>query len=540
MQKTQSAEGKPTSIGGRGRGSIKYAIHPHAPALRPAQVAALAALERAASEAGPWGPRGIVAMVGCGHGKSLVAQIAPTVLGSVRPLLLVPASLVQQTREQIKLWAEHYHTHPDLVSGDGVASYEMVSGVKRASYLQERSPDLLVLDEAHLCSNPESSRWKRIARYVANYPECRVVAMSGTLIYRGVDQIRHILHACLRDRNPIPSDNSLDHWSAVIDLGSEPSIDDLRYMARLAIKHNEAPTQVGVRRAFGKELAGTEGIIKTAGVAASVSLTILRVNSGRELPDEQRSAIAALSELWELPDGTELVDALEVDRARRELALGYYSRWKYPPSEDFLSARKVWAGFVRKMVLYAGEDSPGTVAQKTRDGAFGVGAKRDLANWVVQKPQEPPREAVWLTGAKERLASVVRAWVAKGGGIVWYRSVPVGNVLRDKMGLPTHGTGSKAPEGRLAAASMLVHGKGWNGQAYTRGLVLEIPTSGAMWEQLLARHHRTGQTEDVEYSVWSGSVLSDELWSRALAASKFIQDTTGEPQRLLYAPKGTE
>ena len=84
--------------------------------------------------------------------------------------------------------------------------------------------------------------------------------------------------------------------------------------------------------------------------------------------------------------------------------------------------------------------------------------------------------------------------------IVWFSS----DALEAKLGerLPrVYGAGDEPPDidSGVAAhlcAAKLCHATGRNLQQWSTAIVLEPPSSGKAWEQLLGRHHRERQTAD--------------------------------------------
>lgn len=505
------------------------------PAPRPVQAAAILAMEgTAAAGPGPWGPRGIVGLIGCGHGKTLIAQLAPTVYRARRPALIVPAALKRQVHRMIGEWSQGYRTHRDLLSGAAIHSYEMISSINSAHYLDRVNPDLLVFDEAHLLGNAKASRWKRIARFVMHHPECRVVMLSGTLTSRSIEQMTHLFHAAIRDWTPFPDDSSLRHWTNVLDVGTDPAPEDLWYMSQLANHFGYDPDRSGIRLGLQALLASSRGVILSRGAATPVSLRMAFWE-----PDEPRCADheKALHDLkkWELPDGTMLVDSLEYDRHSRSLSIGYFGRYVPPIPEEWQKARKAWSKVLRDRVEYDGFDSPGLVARAAEEGRLASWELDLWSEWTAVRHLQPPTEAIWVGKARDRL-STYAAELREERQVVWYASLAVESVLAELM--PTHGSGSKAPDGRkTAAVSRRVHGNGWNGQAYDRCTVLEPPSNAGQWEQLLARLHRPGQPNDVRTVVRQETEDDRERYWRAIEGAHYIQDTTGEPQRLLYADK---
>ena len=103
--------------------------------LKPNQAAALRDL---ADYGGLFGPQC------CGAGKTLVTLLAPVVLKAQRPLLLVPASVRDQTlRKVLPQMRKHWRLHPML----RVESYTAISLEKNSNLLENYAPDLILADE---------------------------------------------------------------------------------------------------------------------------------------------------------------------------------------------------------------------------------------------------------------------------------------------------------------------------------------------------------------------------------------------------------
>lgn len=508
------------------------------PHLRPVQVAALlAAVDlRTADADAPEGPRGLVAMVGCGHGKTIIGQLMPQVFGSRNPLFFMPAALKTQYARENAFWGRHLY----LASvQDRIASYELLSQPAQSDALFRYKPDLLVLDEAHLLSNPDSARWKRISRYLEERQyDCRVVVLSGTLTCRSIFEMQHLLYAALRDFSPLPTDSSLAAWSNCLDLGGEPSAQDTFYMAKLARWADQTGTKTGLRHAFRERLRTTRGLVLSESKSAEVSLRI-RLWKGPPQPASVETALGDVATKWVLPDGLELVDALETDRAFRQLAFGYFSRWVEGTGHPrWFDLRRTWGAIVRSRVIYGGFDSPALVAEAALAGRLTARERAAYVDWVDTEDQSPDREFVWLDGGMQYIRSVSESYFDRFGiddTLFWFQSRPVGQALSDRMSY--HGNASLPPCGGSAAVSSKVHGKGWNGQAYSRNCILEVPTSAATWEQLLSRTHRPGQMCDVDVTVFTPTEHARTCFFKAIEGAKYIQDTTGEPQRLLFADK---
>jgi hypothetical protein len=91
---------------------------------------------------------------------------------------------------------------------------------------------------------------------------------------------------------------------------------------------------------------------------------------------------------------------------------------------------------------------------------------------------------------------------------------------------------------RRAALSLAVFNKGKNLQAWDNQLFLEIPSDAKMWEQALGRTHRAGQTSPVvSATIMQHTWVMRRAWRSALERAGYIQDTTGQLQRLVFSTK---
>jgi hypothetical protein len=71
---------------------------------------------------------------------------------------------------------------------------------------------------------------------------------------------------------------------------------------------------------------------------------------------------------------------------------------------------------------------------------------------------------------------------------------------------------------------------------FSRNLVVCPPPTGQIWEQLIGRTHRQGQPEDeVSFEVWLGTRAAYSGMAQVLRDALYIQDSTGNPQRLAFA-----
>ena len=205
----------------------------------------------------------------------------------------------------------------------------------------------------------------------------------------------------------------------------------------------------------------------------------------------------------------------------------------------------------------------------TIDGVCKSGAHEGERRWCDRNP--PPIQAVWLSEfllddvdkwvrAEHKAGAAARKAAASGGttgdvdtargrAILWYSSKAMEQALKAR-GYRTYGAGTPSPPDHedIVACSILVHGKGKNlqGEAdrgpggtptrgWSRNVIIEPPSSGQTWEQLIGRTHRQGQRADEVVAViyQHTSKLVESLLT-ATSQAKYIQQTQGVQQKLLY------
>lgn len=505
------------------------ARHTTAPRLLPAQAAGLEAVEEAMGGPGDEnGTPGALLLVGCGGGKTVLLQLAAALVVSrgcaTSPLLIVPRTLVAQLHDDHATWGESYRFLSLGAAGTlRVLTYGALSAPSGRGALDRLRPDLILLDEAHLLGR--GARAKRLWDYLARHPHTRVIAATGSALGRSVVDLARLAGMALRTLSPLPL--RLDvaaQWGAVMDPGGEPTADDYT-----AVETALGPVsdRHAARASLAHRLASSRGVVVTQGpLNVGVSLQF------HVVPPAPSHDLRVLEETWTLPDGTELVDSLEMVRHRRTLRLGYYLRWE-PDTvhEDWLSARRVWARVVADHLEYAGYDTRYYVELAATEGRLGPPAQRAWERWCRMRETYPPQTTEAVVIDEHRAAVYVRGFFSaarhesdRSRSVVWYHHRHTAHMLH---GLGRIVTAQDTPPGRGPAIMSMAHGKGWNGQRFHRALLLEPPAGPREIEQLAARHHRTGQTRDVHLYVLATQEEVTKLRQRA----QFVQDTTGQTQR---------
>lgn len=306
---------------------------------------------------------GLLAPIRVGGGKTLISLLAPVVVGAARPLLLTRASLIEKT---VRDWRGVYapiwrvprlrvrHRGEVLGEGDGpiltVESYTRVGRRDGDEILDEIDPDVVIADEAHWLANPRAGVTRKVRRRLEARP-CRYLDLSGTTLKRSIGDMAHRAGWALGEGSPIPLDRSaVLAWSGYLDerveCRSQPGA-----LVRLCDPGEETdllrdPLST-IRRAFGRRVAETPGVVVVDGDGPGASLEIRALHVRVERP-ALAAAVARLREQWETPDGEPVADASARWRHLRELGLGFCYRWTSRPPEDWLRARRAWHSFVRE------------------------------------------------------------------------------------------------------------------------------------------------------------------------------------------------
>ncbi len=493
--------------------------------LRPVQAVALL-------ELGMYG--GLLGPMRAGSGKTLVTFLAPYVLRMTRPVLLMPAKLIERKREQLRALAEDWR----VAYWIHFLSYESLSRVSKATWLQDLRADGVLADESHKLKNRKAGVTKRVKRYMEANPDIPFVSLSGTLTKRSVQDYSHIAFWALRDGSPVPTDwATAEEWGNAID--ERPRSAFRGRPGVLSQFANGAEDLPSVREGFQKRVTETPGVVATYDKLTDCSLTV-----SRKHVEPDQATVAAYQKLrddWETPDGVKLVGGLDVSRHARCLGLGFYYRWTTPAPPEWLEARKAWAKFVRHVLSHnrSGLDTELQVALACAKGK--LEAEAYLAWKDIKDSFKPVTEAVWIS---TNALQICGEWLHESPGICWTEHTAFANLLSEWTGVPYCGaegkdkTGTPIEDyaGRSVIASIKSSGEGRDLQhGWSRSLVSSSPSQGDIWEQLLARMHRDGQLEDeVSYEVLSTCYEHESAFKQARLDAEYIARTTGQEQRLGY------
>jgi len=484
---------------------------------------------------------GLLGIIGVGHGKTLLSLLLPQLWRSQRPVLLLPPAMVNQFERMRTDYARSFRVARNL----RVIPYSRLSNAAGSRLLREAAPDLLIADEAHNLRHKDAARTKRVLRYLNENPECRFCALSGTLTNRSLRDYAHLAKYALRQNCPLPFDYlMLEAWAACVDSDGQPTKEDwgkVRPFFQGVMGGTAELTKLSLRQAYRYRLVSTPGVV--ASQDASVATSTLYIHPrDMEIPANTKALIDQYYKTWKTPDGEEISDAMQFARVAKYLSAGFFYRWEWGPDGpnlDWLQARARWGREVRRITQRGKEnlDSPMLVVNAIEQKR--IKDKELLEAWADWKRwkdfPEPPTVPVWFD---DYLIQDAIRWAKaqQAPCVLWYDSLAVEEALRT-FGVPTFGAGSELPRGATTiAASIAVHGTGKNMQAWSKQLVLTPPSSGAAWEQLLGRMHRSGQAADeVHCTVYQHTAAYQSALRNAQRDAKYIEDSQGNPQKLNYA-----
>lgn len=481
---------------------------------------------------------GLFGPIPVGHGKTLISLLAPYVLDAQRPLLVLPASLIEKTkRERVEKYDKHWRIPKNIQ----MVSYEILGRVQKATFLEEQDPDLFVFDEVHKAKNKKAAVTRRLIRRMRSKPATMVVALSGTVMRKSLLDFGHILRWCLKENAPIPeTDVELEEWAQALDERIEEY--ERADLGALKVFSGGSDDLDAVRRGFKERLISTPGVVAVTGgedelVSCSLNIRALKY----KVSAEAEQHFAKLRRDMTTPDDWQLMQAVDVWRHSREMALGMFYRWNPRPPEPWRSARRNWNAFVRETLSRSRTlDSELQVVQACDAGRL---PNETLEAWRAIKDTFTPNvEAVWYD---DSALKVCLEWM-KEPGIVWVEHELFARRLAEMSGCKYYGAKGLTDRGEFiddaspkeaVILSIAANKEGRNLQhKWSRNLVTAPPEGADVWQQMLGRTHRPGQIADeVEVDVLLGCKEHANAWRRALAAAEAIRDTTGADSKLLLA-----
>lgn len=477
---------------------------------------------------------GLLAMVGVGHGKTLVSALLSVVLGAQSPVLLVPGSAVPKTEHEFEKLQEHFKfTPPEIVS------YSALSTVKNKHLLDDIGPDLIIADEADNLKSLKSARTKRVRKYLKTNLDCKFCAMSGTMAGQELDDFAHLAIWALGHDAPVPTSYyTRQEWGRAIN--SEKWIKSAAHRGIGGRIHpgaldewspdpSEPDPLKRARRAVWNRMFHTKGVVMTLDDSCNQPIHVRAVTDITNC-DVIEGHLEKLRKEAEGPNGEMYFEALEVARVARQIAQGYTSHWVPAPPEEWKEAQSAYASYCRTQIRKKRGDTPLEIAHKYPD-APEVKAWYDIRGTYKYKT-----EYIWHS---EVVLDYAIEWLKQcPNGLIWTESVGFGQKLTER-GVPYFGAGKKAAQALIhhegAACLSMAHAVGANLQRYSDNLILSCTPNGRTIQQLMGRTHRAGQTKPVYFEFLAHTPELKKGLIGAYEDATFIEALSGEPQKILHA-----
>lgn len=491
---------------------------------------------------------GILAPITVGGGKTLISLLAPVVLGSKKPLLIAPASLLKKTAKEIRHYARDWK-----IARVEMVSYERLARASCSDFLAKGGYDLLIFDEAHRLKNKRTSVTKRTLEYRSANPDCRFVMLSGTFTNRSLKDYSHLSTLCLGAGSPVPSGQALESWSAVLDAKAEEPEEPITAFSELAEKPNSEndeqrirdlhvgtfiESQQAARELYRQRLIETPGVISFTGASCDASIYLEPVEY--KLGSAVSEALGNLRAKNELPGGRDLMSQLEVWTKGQEMSLGFFHYWDPMPPFEWREYRKEWARFCRQFLNHSKKiTTPNQLALEIKAGR--VQCPEYHAWKRVEKDFVPVTHSEWISN---EAIQAVEANARKERKLVWSPSKTFAKRLARETGMLWFGAGGLSDQGLMiedydGSESVIVSARpnlqGRNLQTFDRNLICGILPTASDWEQLIGRTHRSGQQSDeIEVSILCGSADQVRLFDEVRKKARYVEETMNY-QKLISA-----
>ena len=493
--------------------------------------------------------KGLLGFVACGEGKTLVSMLLPTVLRAERPLLLLPAFMITQHLSD----RESYGLHWDLKAMK-VLSYETLSSPKRLKELEDYAPDLIICDEAHCLRNLKSARVRRLDNYMLKFTPM-FCALSGTLVARSISDYSHLASWALGVYSPIPRVAQIvQEWCLSIEDGLPSKlVSDIvkggskdEYLKRLQRSKGIVITksqEVGASLVLNKEKITMPNSLKKS-IAIAMSTNDIVSATNEILDTDQLEAMFQSSDLWTPKDAFLL-------RVWGQISCGFVYTWDWENREvdsEWIEYKRAWGRSAFQMLERSSIDSISLISQYAETPQAPKGLAIAWQNWKRVKDREPPKtKAIWLD---EYLIEYVKKWTIEQAEpvLIWCAYAALAHKLKEALNCELYGAGDEDAKrldtnkhiAHTAIMSIQAHGTGKNLQSWHNQIIVHPLAHPSTWEQLLARTHRPGQMADEVHMSILNMGLFAKSFNKALRDAQYIQDTTGQKQRLIYATKNNK
>lgn len=487
-----------------------------------------------------------------GGGKTLLSMALPLAMG-VNPedtVVLCPPGLETEAAREREKYVDHFDLEPTDRSVVYVP-YSTLSREQGVTLLDNLAPKLIIADEAHNLKNKDAARTNRFLKYMAAHPDTMFVALSATFVTSSLEDFAHLAKLALRHYSPLPHLwPTVKSWSRCIDVFplAPASPMDWYVLERLisTFGPKDLDGRAQARAAFRRRLETAPGVVISDGDSCDTPLIVEKVQV--PVPSHLTDAVRHVRSQLELPNGSEVDSPMHAAEKSKQLSLGFYYFPDWPngePDREWLYKKRAYMSALHAFVNTGrkGLDTPFLVERALRDGKI---KQRDLLEawsaWQTVVARVPPPQAeAWVTTevmeSVARLAEELRAkhgplilWVGHDAAASWFgrQGYAVSEIGKRPLG-PEHG---------IVVNSIASHGTGYNLQEFTNNLVVMPPSNAGMWQQMLGRTHRAGQSNPVRVWVLQHTTPFRNAWSKARKQAAFIEETISLRQKLNHLQWG--
>lgn len=455
--------------------------------------------------------RGALCGAAVGDGKTLISFLAPHVVGSQRPMLLMPGGLVAAKKKALVDVTRDWRVHPSI----RIESYEVISR-QGDRVLEEYDPDLIVADEAHKLKNVHRGG-AACARAVLRFLQTRAqqgrrvsfLPMSGTFFEHKLEDFWHLAGWALPDGQLFMpySKDEMREWSAALSVPTGRR-DEVRFApgALLTLPHvSTGDPLTDARHAFRDRMLDTPGVIMSSGEQGTGASLSIHAHCIPRVPDHIEQHFHTLRSKLETPDGWTLNEPMQCWAVATQLAQGFCQVWDPRPPHEWQMRRLEYGQAVRE-ILRTNRRNLDTwlqVANAIDQGLYGRAVQQARAAWLEIEPTFIPNSIpYWLD---DFAINACARW-GRPHSIVWVHWRAFGERLAKVTGWPYYQDGGLTADGRSiedadgktpVIASIEANKTGRDLQkTFDRSLITQCPGTGLALEQLLGRQHRTGCTFD--------------------------------------------
>lgn len=313
--------------------------------------------------------------IGVGWGKSGIAlMIAERAWQKgLRKIILhlEPSCLNQMVKSDIPMWRRHTSLSVPFIPLGGrqrkerklyyesgrkgcyIVPYSLLSVRDTIPMLEAIDPELVIADECHNLRDKTTARTKRWMAMM-RYKERELIAMSGTITSKSIEDYRHLIDLALKDGSPLPRASAMSlSWARILDSGSvitdqvqagplEPLV-DWANNRRTPRQSKLSLTVSDIREAYTRRMHSAPGVVSSPDSEIKASLSVENKNEigtpwyeegewYKSYPgwSQLEEHLRRVEKEWVTPNGDEIEHAIHVFKWMVELGSGFYNELVWP------------------------------------------------------------------------------------------------------------------------------------------------------------------------------------------------------------------